>query len=99
MESSFCGCDQGSLAGYHFDIKHLRKVGQDFCQALSMMEDGVEEWSIDKLPVNELRNYFMHDSRLGVELCCPLKCILQKSKRSSKCIQDKHEKHHFVGLP
>lgn len=48
MESSFCGCDQGPLAGFHLDTKNLRDIGQDFCQALSMMKDGGEDWSVDK---------------------------------------------------
>lgn len=48
MESSFCGCDQGLLAGLHLDTKHLNAIGQDFCQALSMMKDYTENWSIDK---------------------------------------------------
>lgn len=48
MESSFCGCDQGLLAGLHLDTKHLNAIGQDFCQALSMMKDYTENWSLDK---------------------------------------------------
>ncbi|OAD52362.1 Cytosolic carboxypeptidase 1, partial [Eufriesea mexicana] len=53
MESSFCGCDQGALAGLHLDTKHLKAIGQDFCQALSMMKDCGEDWSIDKIPMGE----------------------------------------------
>ncbi|XP_046434949.1 cytosolic carboxypeptidase 1-like isoform X4 [Neodiprion fabricii] len=83
MESSFCGCDQGSLAGFHLDTEHLRDIGQDFCQALSMMKDGGDEWTVDKL---------------GMESCCPLKCILKESKRLQKCIQDKQAKHHIFGI-
>lgn len=48
MESSFCGCDQGTLAGLHLDTKHLKAIGQDFCQALSMMKDCAEDWSVEK---------------------------------------------------
>lgn len=48
MESSFCGCDQGSLTGYHLDTKHLKNVGCDFCKALAMIKDCDEEWHIDK---------------------------------------------------
>lgn len=48
MESSFCGCDQGNLAGLHLDTKHLKAIGKDFCQALSMMKDCGHDWSIDK---------------------------------------------------
>ncbi|CAD1472887.1 unnamed protein product, partial [Heterotrigona itama] len=47
MESSFCGCDQGTLAGLHLDTKHLKAIGQDFCQALSMMKDCGEDWSVE----------------------------------------------------
>ncbi|XP_031364979.1 cytosolic carboxypeptidase 1-like isoform X4 [Apis dorsata] len=53
MESSFCGCDQGVLAGMHLDTKHLKAIGQDFCQALSMMKDYTENWSLDKIPMGE----------------------------------------------
>ncbi|PBC34962.1 Cytosolic carboxypeptidase [Apis cerana cerana] len=53
MESSFCGCDQGLLAGLHLDTKHLNAIGQDFCQALSMMKDYTENWSLDKIPMGE----------------------------------------------
>ncbi|XP_012141750.1 cytosolic carboxypeptidase 1 isoform X3 [Megachile rotundata] len=48
MESSFCGCDQGALAGLHLDTKHLKAIGEDFCQALSMMKDTGIDWDIDK---------------------------------------------------
>lgn len=48
MESSFCGCDQGTLAGFHLDTKHLKDIGQDFCQALSLMKEANEDWHIDK---------------------------------------------------
>ncbi|XP_023289641.1 cytosolic carboxypeptidase 4 isoform X2 [Orussus abietinus] len=81
MESSFCGCDQGPLAGFHLDTKHLKDIGIDFCQALSMMKDGGEEWNVDMS---------------GEESCCPLKCILGKSKKPPKCIQDKDAKYHFT---
>ncbi|XP_017875220.1 cytosolic carboxypeptidase 1-like isoform X2 [Ceratina calcarata] len=53
MESSFCGCDQGNLAGLHLDTKDLKAIGQDFCQALSMMKDCAEDWSIEKIPMGE----------------------------------------------
>lgn len=48
MESSFCGCDQGVLAGLHLDTNHLKAIGQDFCQALAMMKDADEDWNVDK---------------------------------------------------
>lgn len=44
MESSFCGCDQGALAGLHFDTEHLKDIGSGFCQALSMMKNGGDDW-------------------------------------------------------
>ncbi|XP_076221062.1 cytosolic carboxypeptidase 1 isoform X2 [Nomia melanderi] len=53
METSFCGCDQGALAGLHLDTKHLKAVGQDFCQALSMMNECSHDWGIDKIPMGE----------------------------------------------
>ncbi|CAK9831033.1 Cytosolic carboxypeptidase 1 [Anthophora retusa] len=84
MESSFCGCDQGALAGLHLDTKHLNSIGQDFCQALSMMKDCGEDWSIDKSLV---------------EVCCPRKCILRKTKMVPKCIQDKPAVHHLAAIP
>ncbi|XP_029156275.1 cytosolic carboxypeptidase 1-like isoform X2 [Nylanderia fulva] len=49
MESSFCGCDQGTLAGLHLDTGHLKAIGRDFCQALSMMKNTDEEWAIEKI--------------------------------------------------
>lgn len=48
MESSFCGCDQGTLAGLHLDTGHLKAIGTDFCQALSMMKDGGDDWAVGK---------------------------------------------------
>ncbi|KAL6427330.1 hypothetical protein ACFW04_008713 [Cataglyphis niger] len=49
MESSFCGCDQGTLAGLHLDTEHLKAIGTDFCQALSMMKDGeANDWDVGK---------------------------------------------------
>lgn len=48
MESSFCGCDQGALAGLHFDTEHLKNIGKDFCQALSMMKNGGDDWIVEK---------------------------------------------------
>ncbi|XP_011632077.1 cytosolic carboxypeptidase 1-like isoform X2 [Pogonomyrmex barbatus] len=53
MESSFCGCDQGVLAGLHLDTEHLKAIGRDFCQALSMMKDGDDNWIVEKIPVGE----------------------------------------------
>ncbi|XP_018303936.1 cytosolic carboxypeptidase 1 isoform X2 [Mycetomoellerius zeteki] len=53
MESSFCGCDQGVLAGLHLDTEHLKAIGRDFCQALSMMKDGGDDWVIGKIPVEK----------------------------------------------
>ncbi|XP_018377160.1 PREDICTED: cytosolic carboxypeptidase 1-like isoform X2 [Trachymyrmex cornetzi] len=53
MESSFCGCDQGVLAGLHLDTEHLKAIGRDFCQALSMMKDGGDDWAIGKIPVEK----------------------------------------------
>ncbi|XP_043526563.1 cytosolic carboxypeptidase 1-like isoform X4 [Frieseomelitta varia] len=85
MESSFCGCDQGTLAGLHLDTKHLKAIGQDFCQALSMMKDCGEDWSVEKT--------LMED-------CCPRKCILRASKKvPPKCIQDKSAVHHIAAIP
>ncbi|XP_048513203.1 cytosolic carboxypeptidase 1-like isoform X2 [Athalia rosae] len=49
MESSFCGCDQGALAGFHLDTEHLKEIGRDFCQALSMMKEAGEGWTVDKM--------------------------------------------------
>ncbi|XP_072752591.1 cytosolic carboxypeptidase 1 isoform X2 [Anoplolepis gracilipes] len=52
MESSFCGCDQGTLIGLHFDTGHLKAIGRDFCQALSMMkDDGDDDWIVGKIPM------------------------------------------------
>ncbi|XP_076178312.1 cytosolic carboxypeptidase 1 isoform X2 [Ptiloglossa arizonensis] len=85
MESSFCGCDQGALAGLHLDTQHLKAIGQDFCQALSMMNQCGDDWSIDK--------------SLLVEACCPRKCVFQKSKKIPKCIQDRPAVHHIAGIP
>lgn len=85
MESSFCGCDQGNLAGLHLDTKDLKAIGQDFCQALSMMKDCGEDWSVEKMPE---------------EGCCPLKCISQRQrKKIPKCIQDKLAVHHVSAIP
>lgn len=84
MESSFCGCDQGKLAGLHFDTDHLKDVGRDFCQALAMMKDADENLNIDK---------YIEES------CCPRKCILRKMRRKPKCIQDKLAIHHITGIP
>ncbi|XP_011339802.2 cytosolic carboxypeptidase 1 isoform X2 [Ooceraea biroi] len=53
MESSFCGCDQGALAGLHFDTEHLKAIGRDFCQALSMMKNGGDDWAIERIPTGE----------------------------------------------
>ncbi|TGZ56399.1 Cytosolic carboxypeptidase 1 [Temnothorax longispinosus] len=53
MESSFCGCDQGVLAGLHLDTEHLKAIGRDFCQALSMMKDGGDDWAIGKIPLEK----------------------------------------------
>ncbi|XP_043591369.1 cytosolic carboxypeptidase 1-like isoform X1 [Bombus pyrosoma] len=89
MESSFCGCDQGTLAGLHLDTKHLKAIGQDFCQALSMMKDCAEDWSVDKIS----------ERRSLVEDCCPRKCILRKSRKVlPKCIQDKTAVHHIAAI-
>lgn len=48
MESSFCGCDQGTLAGLHLDTGHLKAIGKDFCQALAMMKDANDDWAVGK---------------------------------------------------
>ncbi|XP_012227413.1 cytosolic carboxypeptidase 1-like isoform X2 [Linepithema humile] len=53
MESSFCGCDQGALAGLHLDTEHLKAIGTDFCQALSMMKDGGDDWAVEKISIEE----------------------------------------------
>ncbi|XP_066585231.1 cytosolic carboxypeptidase 1-like isoform X3 [Prorops nasuta] len=54
MESSFCGCDQGSLAGLHLHTRHLKSIGQDFCQALSMLQEEMEDWNSDKTPLDDV---------------------------------------------
>ncbi|XP_076668158.1 cytosolic carboxypeptidase 1 isoform X3 [Andrena cerasifolii] len=84
MESSFCGCDQGNLAGLHLDTKHLKAIGKDFCQALSMMKDCGHDWSIDKS---------MPDA------CCPLQCVSRISNMIPKCIQDRSAAYHLAGIP
>lgn len=48
MESSFCGCDQGPLAGFHLDTKNLRDIGKEFCHALFLMKDDNEDWTFEK---------------------------------------------------
>ncbi|XP_020296791.1 cytosolic carboxypeptidase 1-like isoform X2 [Pseudomyrmex gracilis] len=53
MESSFCGCDQGALTGLHFDTEHLKNIGKDFCQALSMMKNDGDDWIVEKTPSGE----------------------------------------------
>ncbi|XP_019887676.2 cytosolic carboxypeptidase 4 isoform X5 [Ooceraea biroi] len=83
MESSFCGCDQGALAGLHFDTEHLKAIGRDFCQALSMMKNGGDDWAIE---------------RSTEQACCPRKCVLRKSRKVPKCIQDKHAVHHTTAI-
>ncbi|XP_018043707.1 PREDICTED: cytosolic carboxypeptidase 1-like [Atta colombica] len=83
MESSFCGCDQGVLAGLHLDTEHLKAIGRDFCQALSMMKDGGSDWAIGKSTE---------------QACCPRMCILRKSRKIPKCIQDKHAIHHTTAF-
>ncbi|XP_011867871.1 PREDICTED: cytosolic carboxypeptidase 1-like isoform X4 [Vollenhovia emeryi] len=83
MESSFCGCDQGVLAGLHFDTEHLKAIGRDFCQALSMMKDGGDDWAIGKSTE---------------QACCPRMCVLRMSRKIPKCIQDKHAIHHTTAL-
>ncbi|XP_034935304.1 cytosolic carboxypeptidase 1-like isoform X2 [Chelonus insularis] len=82
MESSFCGCDQGPLAGFHLDTVHLKNVGRDFCQALSFLKDFGDNWNFDKSTE---------------ESCCPYNCIKKMSK-SSKCIQDRHAVQHIEGI-
>ncbi|KAL0114719.1 hypothetical protein PUN28_011790 [Cardiocondyla obscurior] len=83
MESSFCGCDQGVLAGLHLDTEHLKAIGRDFCQALSMMKDGRDDWTIEKSTE---------------QACCPRLCVLRMSRKIPKCIQDKHAIHHTTAL-
>ncbi|XP_029675008.1 cytosolic carboxypeptidase 1-like isoform X2 [Formica exsecta] len=83
MESSFCGCDQGTLAGLHLDTGHLKAIGTDFCQALSMMKDGGDDWAV---------------GNSTEQACCPRKCVLRKSRKIPKCIQDKHAIHHTTAL-
>lgn len=53
MESSFCGCDQGPLSGFHLDTKNLKDIGREFCQALFLMKDDNEDWSFEKIPMGE----------------------------------------------
>ncbi|XP_025264847.1 cytosolic carboxypeptidase 1 isoform X3 [Camponotus floridanus] len=81
MESSFCGCDQGTLAGLHLDTGHLKAIGKDFCQALSMMKDADDDWAV---------------GNSTEQACCPRKCVLRKSRKIPKCIQDKHAIHHTM---
>ncbi|XP_078049658.1 cytosolic carboxypeptidase 1 isoform X2 [Augochlora pura] len=83
METSFCGCDQGVLAGLHLDTRHLKAVGQDFCQALSMMNECGQDWGIDK----SLE-----------EACCPQKCVSENSKKILKCIQDRPALFHTAAI-
>ncbi|XP_057320034.1 cytosolic carboxypeptidase 1-like isoform X1 [Microplitis mediator] len=66
MESSFCGCDQGPLAGLHLDTNHLRNVGRDFCQALAFLKDTTDNWILDKSSTSEE--------------CCPLECVKKSVK-------------------
>lgn len=39
------------------------------------------------------------ERRSLAEDCCPLKCILRKSKMPPKCIQDKPAVHHLAAIP
>ncbi|XP_011503362.1 PREDICTED: cytosolic carboxypeptidase 1-like [Ceratosolen solmsi marchali] len=80
LESSFCGCDQGPLAGYHLNIKHLQDVGQDFCKTLGLLKYPEELENIDKSKIYD---------------CCPLQCM-KKSSIFRNCIQDRHAKQHIL---
>ncbi|XP_063994671.1 cytosolic carboxypeptidase 1-like isoform X3 [Diachasmimorpha longicaudata] len=53
MESSFCGCDQGVLAGLHLDTVHLKNVGKDFCAALAKLKDNDENWTMDDIIMSD----------------------------------------------
>ncbi|XP_044006986.1 cytosolic carboxypeptidase 1-like isoform X3 [Aphidius gifuensis] len=81
MESSFCGCDQGSLAGLHFDTIHLKNVGRDLMLAIGLMKESNDQWTYDKSTVKS---------------CCPMNCIMRKCKLP-KCLQDKHAGQHIIG--
>ncbi|XP_032686214.1 cytosolic carboxypeptidase 1-like isoform X3 [Odontomachus brunneus] len=84
MESSFCGCDQGALAGLHLGTEHLKAIGRNFSRALSMMKDAGDDWVVEKSME---------------QACCPRMCVLRNSRKIPKCIQDKHAIHHTTALP
>lgn len=67
MESSFCGCDQGVLSGLHFDTEHLKAIGTDFCQALSMMKDGGDDWAVEKcVEICSNRSVYLFAKRISL---------------------------------
>lgn len=39
METTYCGCDQGQYEGHHVDTVRLKEVGEQFCCALSLLND------------------------------------------------------------
>lgn len=39
LETSYCGFDQGPLAGFHLNVNHLRNIGDDICKALALIKD------------------------------------------------------------
>ncbi|XP_014480717.1 PREDICTED: cytosolic carboxypeptidase 1-like isoform X2 [Dinoponera quadriceps] len=114
MESSFCGCDQGALAGLHLDTEHLKAIGRDFCRALSMMKYSGDDWAVEKDPPSKpavwqldrgeiTRTELIYIRRRSTteQACCPRMCVLRNnsSRKTPKCIQDKHAMHHTTALP
>lgn len=39
LESSFCGCSQGSLKNKHFTIDSLKEIGKDLCISILVYYD------------------------------------------------------------
>lgn len=52
MESSYCGCDQGTYMGYHLDILHLKEIGANFCEALACLKEE-SQWQTELLEANK----------------------------------------------
>ncbi|XP_047117831.1 cytosolic carboxypeptidase 1-like isoform X1 [Schistocerca piceifrons] len=52
MESSYCGCDQGTYMGYHLDILHLKEIGANFCEALACLKEE-SQWQTELLETNK----------------------------------------------
>ncbi|XP_011312335.1 uncharacterized protein [Fopius arisanus] len=85
METSFCGCDQGSLAGSHLNTIHLKNVGKDFCAAMAGLRDNDETMTMDDSGKLERES----------QSCCPLNCIRER-RNYSKCIQERRAECHMV---